>query len=164
LAAYVIGRGFHPNDLVPSFIRGYLSEFQIHNLKRDGWRLSFENIDQFGLTVFRERIIQINRNLCPYNRDKAIGHEIVHACFGEKMTSDHPLFGKGMDGLRNNIYVEWIGRNIRSSPTLLSCIWREFSIPPRIYDRASLLATELIEYPQLLFPSLREDYNFTLMD
>ncbi|MBS3075902.1 hypothetical protein J4429_05600 [Candidatus Pacearchaeota archaeon] len=137
------------------------SKFYLDILLKNNWKLYFGDIENYeGLTDSNKKIITIKRNLDPYSRDKAICHELIHAQRGENLDD----LNRGIQGLRNNAIVEWNARRIRASPTLLSLIWKTFDIPPRIYDRASLLATKELVKPQLLFPSLERDYNFTLMD
>lgn len=158
----LIGRFGSDNlDLV---LRYPIYKSKIHDLKKV-WELStmpleFPFDEGKGLTNFDTKTINISDYVQGYERDKAICHELVHANYGKSLND---LF-RGVEGEKNNAIVEWYARHVRASPELLSEIWRDFNISPKIYDKSSFLATQKLIKPQLLFPSLERDYNFTLMD
>jgi len=153
---------YHRNqNLLETLLRNPFGEYSIKKLEEKGWKILIEGIQDFeGKVDFGNKIIRVSESLCPYKRDKAISHEILHAFYGKRFNDKN----FGLEGLKNNIIVEWTGRRIRASPSLLATIWKTFSITPRIYDRASFLATQKLESSQLLFPSFNQTYNFTLMD
>ena len=145
---------------------------RIIHLKNDGWKINKipESLLRFeGLCVYDKKEIRISEEHGSYQRDKAICHEIVHAVYGE-ISMDLYLLEKDDDKKlikkRNNALTEWYARQIRATPTLLSSIWKNFDISPKIYDLVSLMALdfEITRNPQRIFPSFYKDYNFTLID
>ena len=142
----------------------------ILKLKNLGWKIIFDNryAGYIGVCDFDEKEIWVLPDLSHWITDKTICHEIAHAVYGKDLSIDMllPELEKAAFNFRkkNKILIEWTSRRIRATPTLLNEIWKAFDIPPRIYDRASLLATQELIKPQLLFPSFFEDYCFTLMD
>lgn len=121
-----------------------------------------------GVCNFDEKEIWILPDLSAYKTDNAICHEITHAIYGADLSIDMLLPSLDRDEYefrrKNNLLIEWTSRRIRATPTLLKEIWKAFEIPPRIYDRASLLAMQELAKPQLIFPSLMQNYSFTLID
>lgn len=159
----IIGsRGYNMDIIINNPIRAW----GIERLRQEGWRVSFEKkvllgeMEVEGITDLGNKSITILEDLFAYAKDKTVCHEIVHAHYGSVL-NDESL---GIAGLRNNAIVEWYARHVRASPSILAEIWRQFEIPPKIYDRASLIATKQIIKPQLIFPSFERDYDFTLMD
>jgi len=179
-------RTYHKHIIEDNFISGNpfwtaiqedpIGKRTINNLKGKGWKINFgdkfpKSIREFlGLCLKEEKEIWILKRLECYERDKAICHEIVHAVYGE-IADDDPRFYDKHDRItmkcrRNNALTEWYARQIRATPTLLSSIWKNFDISPKIYDLVSLMALdfEITRNPQRIFPSFYKDYNFTLMD
>lgn len=149
-----------------------IEQASIAKLKEDGWQVNsgYRYAGNMGMCNFNDKEIWILPGLDPYVSDKVLCHEVVHAVYGEELSTDIARPDASLDRKRwakkNNLLVEWTGRRIRSTPILLSDLWKNFNISPRIYDSSSLLATIKVEWQrrQFLFPSLVSDYDFTLMD
>jgi hypothetical protein len=142
----------------------------IEAVKKSGWKMYLYQHESgnIGICDFDKKELWISSDLDAYSTDNTICHELVHAYYGIISTDGTNVFRLSdkefLIALRNRAIVEHTARKIRATPSLLAIIWKTFNIPPKIYDRVSLLATQQSEKPQLLFPSFNQDYNFTLID
>ena len=76
-----------------------------------------------------------------YERDKALCHEIVHAWYGrEHKLLCFPDVRSGELFDLNNAIVEWLGRKIRSNPSILRQAVSKFGLKYYVYDLSSYLA------------------------
>ena len=150
----------------------------IYKLKEE-WEIKREKhptLDSSS-TDFINKIIRISPELEGYERDKDICHEIVHANYG-KMSSDligsvrkyyqkaRFLSNRELTEIcrKNNVITEYFGRIIRSKPDILTEIWRQFEIPPKVYDRTSLIATLILGDKLPPQSIIKEEYYLILMD
>ncbi len=89
--------------------------------------------------------IDVRNDLSPYERDKTIGHEVVHTLpfFVER------IFQRGKSGLKElsnllhfpeEILVESLGRKLRTHPHFLSELKKRYNIPISPYDLPSFEA------------------------
>jgi hypothetical protein len=166
---------FYSRRLYLAMVKNPLSQGRVEELCSNGWRLVSDScsINCGGICDHDLKEITISRDLDTfYSVDKTVCHEIVHAYYGKISNDGSPgvrfCDKEELIAGRNNAIVEWYARKIRATPNLLAAIWKGFNITPRIYDRASLIATQHLIKPQLFFPDiteyLKQTFNFTLMD
>jgi len=144
-----------------------VSKRGIKGLEEKGWTVLFDIIIYDGMCDFKNRKITIYNSLDDFSRDKSTYHELVHAYYGNISFDGNMWKAKDetadLEQRKNRVLVDWYARQIRATPPLLAAIWETFNISPRIYDRASLSATNII-HPNLKPGPPEKDYNFTLMD
>lgn len=126
------------NPLLFSLIREKpLTPDSIDEILRQGWKIMLTGIPCrcASQCSYRTKTIYLDEGLEPYERDKALFHEIAHAWYGLTATMDDENLGEY--GTKNNALVEWACRLSRANPEILRRAVIGFNLTPRIYDRAS---------------------------
>ncbi len=103
--------------------------------------------------------IQIHSLLGPYNRDKTLFHELMHIWHGYPLDDGVTVRTKERR-VKNSARVEWLCRQSRADPAVLSHTIERLRVQPWIYDQASYDAF----HTQCKYPGAREDYCRTRMD
>lgn len=125
-----------------------------------------EKLRSYGVCFFNNMrfIIKLRKDLEPYERDKTLFHELVHAHYGSSYTNDSiRVFELEVEDfkLENAVIVEWLARQLRADPKLLRHVSNSFGLEQHIYDRASAQAFHpaFNGQRQLLFDFGKEHYE-----
>jgi len=133
----------------------------VNEILKNGYKLKFQNFESGGFCNFEKKLIRISDKIEYFERDDNICHEVVHAFYGFVSWDVY----MDLDGCRNNkIITELLARRIRAVPEYLASILDGFKIPSHIYDKSSLLASQLRNEIQLYFPFVEKIFHFTIMD
>lgn len=110
-----------------------INEDTINKLIKAGWRVNFFCESNCQLD---KKVINLERGIRGYTRDREFFHELVHAVYGEELADKtFSLFEYD-----NRAIAEWLGRRSRSDPALLCYTITGFQLEPYVYDRVSVLA------------------------
>lgn len=104
-----------------------------------GWHTKIELIEephQFGFCDLGKKVIFIDQQLDPYDRDKTLFHELAHAWYGLELSDSEGVFAPPRR-IGNNLIAEWLGRSWRADPILLRQAVAEFDLKPAVYDQSS---------------------------
>lgn len=149
-------------------VRDYkpLDEKAINHLIQDELRITIVPNANGDASYYRKRIL-IGKFDNPFERDRAIFHELAHAWFGEELDDGSGLNDRERE---NRIIADWIARQARANPSTLRAAILGLNLEPRIYDKTSYQAFSLepcIYKPQSADSSLIEfvpDLRKVLMD
>lgn len=133
-----IWRSIENNPITPKSIDQLISE---------GWKLTTVPLSYskaFCLPPPDKKIV-ISTDLEGYQRDKALSHEVCHACYLYELDDSLRARNLGMFfgflfGQENQIITEWLGRQLRADPKLLRHVVLAFGLEPQIYDKSSFEA------------------------
>ena len=123
-----------------------LNSNSFEQLKKEGWGIKETALPESynGVCHSDTKKIEVRPNLAPYERDKTILHELVHAWYGLRDGLFYP---------QEEAVTEFLARKVRANPLLLKAALGAFDVELFIYDRASYQAFHQASAPQqLAFP------------